>query len=117
MTTPRMNAFCAKKNNTTETTIAIIDVDCTSSGYESERKLKTCTPIEITYLSGAPKVLLAALAASGVAIVMVSSELPKILGLSDRIIVMREGHLMAEMPRGYATEERIMHYATGDSLS
>jgi ribose transport system ATP-binding protein len=57
--------------------------------------------------------LLADLAARGVAIVMVSSELPEILGLSDRVVVMREGHVMATLNRGEATEERIMHYATG----
>jgi len=57
--------------------------------------------------------LLADLAARGVAIVMVSSELPEILGLSDRIVVMREGWVMATLDRVDATEERIMHYATG----
>jgi ribose transport system ATP-binding protein len=57
--------------------------------------------------------LLADLAARGVAIVMVSSELPEILGLSDRILVMREGQVMANLSRGEATEEQIMHYATG----
>jgi ABC-type sugar transport system ATPase subunit len=44
---------------------------------------------------------------------MVSSELPEILGLSDRILVMREGQLMIEILREDATEERIMHHATG----
>ena len=56
--------------------------------------------------------LLAALAASGVAIVMVSSELPEILAVSDRVIVMREGRVTAELDRAEATEERIMHHAT-----
>jgi ABC-type sugar transport system ATPase subunit len=44
---------------------------------------------------------------------MVSSELPEILGLSDRIIVMRQGRVMANLSRHEATEEQIMHYATG----
>lgn len=57
--------------------------------------------------------LLADLAARGVAIIMVSSELPEILGLSDRILVMREGQVMANLSRSEATEEQIMHYATG----
>jgi ribose transport system ATP-binding protein len=57
--------------------------------------------------------LLTDLAARGVAIIMVSSELPEILGMSDRVIVMREGHILAELNRAEATEERIMHYATG----
>jgi ribose transport system ATP-binding protein len=60
--------------------------------------------------------LLADLAARGVAIVMVSSELPEILGLSDRIVVMREGRAMANLSRSEATEEQIMHYATGHAL-
>ena len=56
--------------------------------------------------------LLSDLAARGVAIVMVSSELPEILAVSDRILVMREGVITAELSRGDATEERIMHFAT-----
>jgi ribose transport system ATP-binding protein len=56
--------------------------------------------------------LLADLAARGVAIVMVSSELPEILGMSDRILVMREGRITAELSRAQATEEMIMHHAT-----
>jgi ribose transport system ATP-binding protein len=56
--------------------------------------------------------LMADLTARGVAIIMVSSELPEILGMSDRVLVMREGHLTAELERGQATEERIMYYAT-----
>jgi ABC-type sugar transport system ATPase subunit len=59
------------------------------------------------------RALLADLAARGVAIVMVSSDLPEILGLSDRILVMREGRVMANLSRGEASEEQIMHYATG----
>ncbi|HUG46941.1 MAG TPA: sugar ABC transporter ATP-binding protein [Candidatus Limnocylindria bacterium] len=56
--------------------------------------------------------LLSDLAARGTAIVMVSSELPEILAVSDRVLVMREGRITAELPRGEATEERIMHLAT-----
>ncbi len=56
--------------------------------------------------------LLADLTARGVAIVMVSSELPEILGMSDRVVVMREGRITAELSRAEATEERIMHHAT-----
>ncbi len=56
--------------------------------------------------------LLRDLAARGVAIVMVSSELPEILGMSDRIVVMREGRVSATLSRDEATEERIMDHAT-----
>jgi ribose transport system ATP-binding protein len=56
--------------------------------------------------------LLADLSARGAAIVMVSSELPEILAVSDRIVVMREGRITGELSRAEATEERIMHFAT-----
>ena len=48
----------------------------------------------------------------GLAIIMVSSELPEIIGLCDRAIVMREGRITAELPRAELTEEKIMHAAT-----
>jgi ABC-type sugar transport system ATPase subunit len=57
--------------------------------------------------------LIAELAAQGVAVLMISSELPEILGMSDRILVMREGHIVADLDRAEATEETIMRYATG----
>jgi ribose transport system ATP-binding protein len=56
--------------------------------------------------------LLRDLAARGTAIVMVSSELPEILGMSDRIVVMREGRIAATLDATEATEERIMAHAT-----
>jgi ABC-type sugar transport system ATPase subunit len=56
--------------------------------------------------------LLRDLAARGVAIIMVSSELPEILGLSDRVMVMREGRISTELAIADATEERIMAHAT-----
>jgi ribose transport system ATP-binding protein len=48
----------------------------------------------------------------GLAVVMVSSELPEIIGLCDRAIVMHEGRVTAELPRADLTEEKIMHAAT-----
>ncbi|MFN3308758.1 MAG: sugar ABC transporter ATP-binding protein, partial [Anaerolineales bacterium] len=53
------------------------------------------------------------LAAQGMAILMISSELPEVLGVSDRILVMREGRIVAEMTRENATQDRIMQAATG----
>lgn len=53
------------------------------------------------------------LAAQGVAILMISSELPEVLGMSDRILVMHEGRIMGELSRAEATQEKIMHLATG----
>ena len=59
--------------------------------------------------------LLAGLAADGVAILMISSELPEVLHNGDRILVMREGRLTAEYPHDEATEEKIMAAATGQT--
>ncbi len=52
---------------------------------------------------------------SGMAIIMISSELPEILGMSDRILVMSEGEITAEFNHGEATSEEIMHNAIGSS--
>ena len=59
--------------------------------------------------------LLVDLANSGVAVLMISSELPEVLRVSDRILVMREGRLVAEYPSAGATEEQIMAAATGQA--
>ena len=53
------------------------------------------------------------LAKQGVAIMMISSELPEILGMSDRVLVMRGGRIRGELTRAEATEEKIMEFATG----
>ncbi|MGI8826285.1 MAG: sugar ABC transporter ATP-binding protein [Chloroflexota bacterium] len=57
--------------------------------------------------------LISELAGQGMAILMISSELPEILGMSDRIIVMHEGRLTAECMRAAASQEKIMMAATG----
>jgi rhamnose transport system ATP-binding protein len=53
------------------------------------------------------------LAEQAVAIILLSSELPEILGMSHRVLVMRQSRLTADIPRAEATEERIMTAATG----
>ncbi|WP_121299520.1 sugar ABC transporter ATP-binding protein [Planococcus citreus] len=53
------------------------------------------------------------LAARGVAILMISSELPEVIGMADRVLVMHEGKLTADLPKQEVTQETIMHYATG----
>jgi rhamnose transport system ATP-binding protein len=53
------------------------------------------------------------LAASGLGIILISSELPEVLAMSDRIMVLHEGRISAEIPRAEATEERVMFAATG----
>ncbi|HEX2970728.1 MAG TPA: sugar ABC transporter ATP-binding protein, partial [Tepidisphaeraceae bacterium] len=61
--------------------------------------------------------LLRQLAAKGVGIIMISSDLQEILGLSDRVLVMREGRIAAELPRQRATEETLIAAATGVELN
>jgi rhamnose transport system ATP-binding protein len=61
--------------------------------------------------------LIGELAAQGMAILMVSSELPEILAMSDRILVMREGTITAEFSRAEATQEKIMTAATGQLVA
>src|SRR5207248_6125071 len=53
------------------------------------------------------------LAKSGLAIVLVSSELPEVLGLSDRVLVLHEGRITGEFTRAEATPEAVMSCATG----
>jgi len=54
------------------------------------------------------------LAASGVAILMISSELTEVMGMADRVIVMREGRVTGELAGCETTEEGIMHLATSE---
>src|SRR5262249_47157234 len=53
------------------------------------------------------------LAGAGVAILMVSSDLEEVLGVSDRVLVLHEGRLAGELGRGELSEEAVMHLATG----
>ena len=56
--------------------------------------------------------LLSELAGQGLAILMISSELPEVLGMADRVLVMREGRITAEFSRNDATSESVMYAAT-----
>jgi len=51
----------------------------------------------------------------GVAVVLISSELPELIGLADRVAVMHEGSLQSILPRAEATQERIMQLALGET--
>jgi len=53
------------------------------------------------------------LAAQGLTILLISSELSEILGMSDRVLVMREGRLVSELSRADATQERVIEAAAG----
>ena len=57
--------------------------------------------------------LMNSLVESGVAIIMVSSEMPELLGMSDRILVMHEGSIAAELSRQEATQEKVLAAAMG----
>lgn len=56
---------------------------------------------------------MAELAAEGLAVIMVSSEIPEVLGMSDRVIVMREGRIAAEVSGDDMTPETLVRYAAG----
>jgi ABC-type sugar transport system ATPase subunit len=56
-------------------------------------------------------------AEEGIAVLVVSSDLPEVLALADRVVVMREGHLQGELRGEYATEEAVMHLATAEELA
>lgn len=52
------------------------------------------------------------LVADGIGVIMISSDLPEVLGMSDRIVVMHEGKVTGELLRNEATQEKIMKLAT-----
>jgi inositol transport system ATP-binding protein len=56
--------------------------------------------------------LLVQLASSGIAVIAISSELPEVLAISDRIVTMREGRITGELPAAEATQERLMQLMT-----
>jgi ABC-type sugar transport system ATPase subunit len=61
--------------------------------------------------------LMSELAKNGVAIIMISSELPELLALCDRFVVLANGHVVDRFPASQASEHRVMHAATGATLA
>lgn len=61
--------------------------------------------------------LLSALAGEGMAVVMISSELPEVLGMADRVVVVHEGRITAELSRDEATPESVMFAATNTAAT
>ena len=57
--------------------------------------------------------LISRLAGEGLAVIMISSEMPEILGMSDRIMVMHDGHVTGVLDRSEADQLKIMHLASG----
>jgi rhamnose transport system ATP-binding protein len=61
--------------------------------------------------------LMSELAGEGLAVLMISSELPEVLGMADRVLVMHEGRLVRELSRAEADEESVVRAATGSELA
>ena len=59
--------------------------------------------------------IIAALAAEGIGIILISSDLPEVLAMSDRVLVMREGRQMGIFDRAGATQEAVMTAAMGQA--
>ena len=59
--------------------------------------------------------MIAELAAEGIGIILISSDLPEVLAMSDRVLVMREGRQMAIFDHADATQESVMTAAMGQS--
>ena len=60
---------------------------------------------------------MAELAGQGLAVIMVSSEIPEVLGMSDRVIVMRQGRMVAELTGADMTPEALVRAAAGIGLA
>jgi rhamnose transport system ATP-binding protein len=60
--------------------------------------------------------ILDGLVAEGMAVLMISSELPEVLGMADRVVVLREGRITAQLSRAEADEHSIMRAATGQNV-
>jgi ABC-type sugar transport system ATPase subunit len=73
---------------------------------EPTRGVDVATKAELHHWIGAR-------AAAGAAILLISSELPELLGVSTRILVLRDGRLVGELPRADATQERLLRLMTG----
>jgi ABC-type sugar transport system ATPase subunit len=73
---------------------------------EPTRGVDVATKVEIYRI-------VADLAAQGVAVILISSELPEVLGMSDRVLVMRDGALVGEVAAHEASEERVLAMAAG----
>jgi rhamnose transport system ATP-binding protein len=61
--------------------------------------------------------IISELAASGLGIILISSDLPEVLAMSDRIVVLHEGRITAEIARADATEEAVMYAATAQAAA
>ncbi|MBV9168743.1 MAG: D-xylose ABC transporter ATP-binding protein, partial [Chloroflexi bacterium] len=60
--------------------------------------------------------IISQLAADGLGVLLISSDLPEVLAMADRVLVMHEGRLTAELQGGDATQESVMFAATGQTV-
>lgn len=61
--------------------------------------------------------LITKLAAQGKGIILISTEMPELLGMSDRIIVMHEGRITGELSKHEATQNKVLHLASGEVVT
>ncbi|CAN5596202.1 hypothetical protein BH23CHL8_BH23CHL8_22360 [soil metagenome] len=73
---------------------------------EPTRGVDVATKVQIYQLIGS-------LADDGLAVLLISSDLPEVLGMSDRVLVMRHGRLVGGLPASEATDERLLARASG----
>ena len=66
---------------------------------------------------GSPHRLIDELAHQGVGIIVISSNISEILGICDRIMVLRQGRIVAELPREHATQSLLLAHAGGRGLA
>jgi ribose transport system ATP-binding protein len=108
--TPSMNQIVKNLSGGNQQKVVLAKWLCTQSKFlifdEPTRGIDVGAKAEIYNLMNT-------LAGQGVAILMISSDLPEILGMSDRILVMHEGRIAGELMKSEATQEKIMHLATG----
>jgi ABC-type sugar transport system ATPase subunit len=60
--------------------------------------------------------LMSQMVSEGKGLILISSELPEVLGMSDRVLVMYRGSMVAEIPRSEATQQLLLTYAMGGNL-
>lgn len=108
--TPHINQQVVYLSGGNQQKVVLSKLLCTESDIlifdEPTRGIDVGSKVEIYELMNA-------LTARGAGIIMISSELPEILGMSDRILVMEQGKIAAEFTAEEATQEAILNYAVG----
>lgn len=112
--TPSLNQMCEYLSGGNQQKVVLARWICTSSKIllldEPTRGIDVGAKVEVYRLMGQ-------LAKEGVALLMFSSELPEVMAVSDRILVMYEGEIVASFSQEQATPDEIMFYATGGRVA